>query len=141
VCVHEGVMDFFQEPAQGIVKGPKEFATGMRRGTHSMVKNTVSSALGTAQSLATGIRKVADVASMDEDEARRDAASRRRKPKNAVDGVAEGGKRLVEGIANGATGIVTKPIEGARKGGALGFFRGVARGVVGYRFSQHLHLS
>eukprot|EP01028_Stygiella_incarcerata_P000862 TRINITY_DN1135_c0_g1_i6.p1 TRINITY_DN1135_c0_g1~~TRINITY_DN1135_c0_g1_i6.p1 ORF type:complete len:2894 (+),score=752.90 TRINITY_DN1135_c0_g1_i6:116-8797(+) len=127
-----GVMDFFQEPAQGIVKGPKEFATGVRRGTHSMVKNTLSSALGTAQSLATGIRKVADVASMDEDEARRDEAARRRKPKNAVDGVAEGGKRLVEGIAGGATGIITKPIEGAKKGGALGFFRGVARGVVGY---------
>lgn len=47
------------------------------------------------------------------------------------DGVVEGGKAIARGFLNGLAGIVTKPMEGAKAGGAAGFFGGVAKGVVG----------
>lgn len=35
-----GVVDFFYEPAKGIVHGPDEFARGMASGTVSLLKNS-----------------------------------------------------------------------------------------------------
>ena len=32
---------------------------------------------------------------------------------------------------SGVTGIVTKPIEGAKKDGAAGFFKGIGKGLIG----------
>lgn len=36
-----------------------------------------------------------------------------------------------QGFVSGITGIVTKPIKGAQKEGAAGFFKGVGKGLVG----------
>ena len=42
-------------------------------------------------------------------------------------GVLEGGKALAKGLYHGAVGIITKPLEGAEKGGFSGFMEGVAK--------------
>ncbi|KAK2175851.1 hypothetical protein NP493_702g01003 [Ridgeia piscesae] len=42
-----------------------------------------------------------------------------------------GGKGLVTGVVDGVTGIVRKPVEGAKKEGVEGFFKGVGKGLVG----------
>merc|ERR550539_1240306 len=44
---------------------------------------------------------------------------------------ARSGKGLVMGFVDGATGVVTKPVEGAMDEGVGGFFKGVGKGVVG----------
>ena len=36
-----------------------------------------------------------------------------------------------QGMLGGVTGVVTKPMEGAKKEGAAGFFKGLGKGVVG----------
>lgn len=36
-----------------------------------------------------------------------------------------------QGVFDGVTGVVTKPIEGAREGGVGGFFKGVGKGLIG----------
>ncbi|XP_016139637.1 vacuolar protein sorting-associated protein 13C-like, partial [Sinocyclocheilus grahami] len=38
---------------------------------------------------------------------------------------------LLQGVVGGVTGIVTKPVEGAKKEGAAGFFKGIGKGLVG----------
>jgi len=38
---------------------------------------------------------------------------------------------MSQGVFSGVTGIVTKPVEGAKKEGAAGFFKGVGKGLIG----------
>ena len=46
-------------------------------------------------------------------------------------GLASGTEMLAKGVFRGFTGVFRKPIEGAAKGGALGFVKGVGKGLVG----------
>jgi vacuolar protein sorting-associated protein 13A/C len=38
---------------------------------------------------------------------------------------------ILQGVVQGVTGIVTKPVEGARQEGVKGFFKGAGKGLVG----------
>jgi hypothetical protein len=42
-----------------------------------------------------------------------------------------GFKSAINSLGSGVTGLVTKPMEGADKGGFLGFFKGAAQGFAG----------
>ena len=46
-------------------------------------------------------------------------------------GFRAGGESFVSGFASGISGLVTKPVEGAKHGGATGFFKGVGLGILG----------
>lgn len=48
-----------------------------------------------------------------------------------VAGLKDGGESFLMGIANGITGIFTKPVEEAQRDGALGFVKGLGMGVAG----------
>lgn len=54
-----------------------------------------------------------------------------RQPKDFGESLAKGGKGLLRGVVGGVTGIITKPVEGAKKEGAAGFFKGIGKGLVG----------
>lgn len=56
----------------------------------------------------------------------------RNKPKHALYGVTAGAASLFTSVASGFEGLATKPLEGAESGGAVGFFKGVGKGLVGY---------
>nr|XP_043635621.1 uncharacterized protein LOC122606820 [Erigeron canadensis] len=47
------------------------------------------------------------------------------------DVIREGGGALAKGIFRGVTGILTKPLEGAKQSGVEGFVQGVGRGLIG----------
>lgn len=47
------------------------------------------------------------------------------------DGLREGGEALAKGFFRGVTGILTKPLEGARSSGMEGFVQGMGKGVIG----------
>lgn len=55
----------------------------------------------------------------------------RNRPSNAAIGVSAGARSLYQGFASGITGIVEKPMEGARASGVGGFFKGVGVGLLG----------
>lgn len=46
-------------------------------------------------------------------------------------GIEVGSKELMYGFYDGITGVVTQPIQGAKKSGAVGFTKGLARGLGG----------
>ncbi|EGG19552.1 hypothetical protein DFA_00130 [Cavenderia fasciculata] len=50
---------------------------------------------------------------------------------NIVQGVVEGVIELGTGIADGVTGVIADPVNGARAEGVKGFFKGVGRGLSG----------
>lgn len=125
-----GVVDFFYEPAHGMIKGPIGAGKGLIKGTGSLLKNTVQGTFGTvsklANSLATGITLTQD---------REYLSSRQRekmnKPKNVVDGVGMGFKVFFTNLGKGIAGVVMEPIKGYKKKKIKGLLIGSARGLTG----------
>eukprot|EP00753_Platysulcus_tardus_P001590 PLAT11403.1.p1 GENE.PLAT11403.1~~PLAT11403.1.p1 ORF type:complete len:1762 (+),score=844.46 PLAT11403.1:770-5287(+) len=127
-----GMSDFFIHPARGALKSPVAFSRGLATGTSSLVKHTLGSVGVAASSVAGSVGKgVAFLSFDDKYVAARKARMRDRKPTGVLEGLAEGGRDLGRGIAAGITGLVSAPVEGARRGGAAGLLRGVAKGVLG----------
>ena len=55
----------------------------------------------------------------------------RNRPKHALYGVTQGATSLASSFADGFTGLARQPIQGGQREGALGFFKGIGKGVVG----------
>jgi len=90
--------------------------------------DNVSNALGAAS---------AGVAALSLDPAfaarRRGALAADARPRVATisDGLRDGGEALARSLLRGVTGLLTKPVEGARREGVEGFLKGVGKGLLG----------
>lgn len=127
-----GVIDFFYEPAQGLVRSPKDFGRGVATGTLSLVGNTIYGLMNTASKISGTISKVAEVASMDGTWQReRELERMRSRPAHVGTGLLYGVKDLGMGLYNGVTGIYEKPLEGLQREGGLGLLKGIGLGVSG----------
>jgi hypothetical protein len=110
-----------KNPFLGVAKGAASFSRNVSHGILSFgtgITGTMTSGL----SAATFDKKYI------EDHRRSDILDT---PENALDGVAMGMKRFGKGMFEGITGIVTKPVKGARSGGVGGFFKGLGKGLIG----------
>lgn len=127
-----GVHEFFYLPIEGIVKGPLEGGKGLVMGTQSLVKNTVQGTFGSASKVLSSMSKGLLMITNDgEFINKREETNTQERPKNVLEGVGFGMKSALGGIAAGVTGVVVKPIEGAKSGGIKGFFKGSYKGVSG----------
>ncbi len=52
-----GVYDFFYEPAQGLVRSPKDFGKGLAKGTTSLVMNSIYGVFNTASKITASVGK------------------------------------------------------------------------------------
>ncbi|XP_048376853.1 intermembrane lipid transfer protein VPS13C isoform X3 [Stegostoma tigrinum] len=127
----EGVEAFFYEPFQGAVQGPEEFAEGFVIGVRSLLGHTVGGAAGVVSRITGTVGKGLAAITMDKEYQQKRREEMNRQPKDFGDSLAKGGKGFLRGVVGGFTGIVTKPVEGAKKEGAAGFFKGVGKGLVG----------
>uniref|UniRef100_UPI00398F8396 intermembrane lipid transfer protein VPS13C isoform X2 n=1 Tax=Pristiophorus japonicus TaxID=55135 RepID=UPI00398F8396 len=127
----EGVEAFFYEPFQGAVQGPEEFAEGFVIGVRSLLGHTVGGAAGVVSRITGSVGKGLAAITMDKEYQQKRREEMNRQPKDFGDSLAKGGKGFLRGVVGGFTGIVTKPVEGAKKEGAAGFFKGVGKGLVG----------
>uniref|UniRef100_G1KEL4 Vacuolar protein sorting 13 homolog A n=1 Tax=Anolis carolinensis TaxID=28377 RepID=G1KEL4_ANOCA len=127
----EGVEAFFYEPYQGAIQGPEEFVEGMALGLKALVGGAVGGLAGAASRITGAMAKGMAAITMDEDYQQKRREAMNRQPSGIKEGLTRGGKGLVSGFVSGITGIVTKPIRGAQKEGAAGFFKGVGKGLVG----------
>eukprot|EP00808_Paulinella_micropora_P000973 g79679.t1 len=123
-----GVHDAFYEPYKGLVKSPKDFALGVRKGGKSLLLS-FSGLAGSFSKISRAIGKGAAVLSMDEKFLARQ--EQKAKPKNVSDGFVSGVKSLGTGVVSGVFGVITSPLEGAQRDGALGFAKGVGLGMTG----------
>ncbi|KAK9819963.1 hypothetical protein WJX72_004515 [[Myrmecia] bisecta] len=83
---------------------------------------------GVLGALSAGMASVA----MDEEYASERSAQRQERTISSVgDGLMEGGEALGLGFYRGFTGLLSKPVEGAKQTGIQGFFKGVGKGIVG----------
>ncbi|XP_069383471.1 intermembrane lipid transfer protein VPS13C isoform X4 [Paralichthys olivaceus] len=127
----EGVEAFFYEPFQGAVQGPEEFAEGFVIGVRSLLGHTVGGAAGMVSRITGSVGKGLAAITMDKEYQQKRREEMNRPPKDFGESLAKGGKGLLKGVMGGVTGIVTKPVEGAKKEGAAGFFKGIGKGLVG----------
>uniref|UniRef100_A0A8C3VAB0 Vacuolar protein sorting 13 homolog C n=1 Tax=Catharus ustulatus TaxID=91951 RepID=A0A8C3VAB0_CATUS len=127
----EGVEAFFYEPFQGAVQGPEEFAEGLVIGVRSLLGHTVGGAAGMVSRITGTVGKGLAAITLDEEFQQKRREEMGRQPKDFGESLAKGGKGLLRGVVGGVTGIITKPVEGAKKEGAAGFFKGIGKGLVG----------
>ncbi|XP_030622717.1 vacuolar protein sorting-associated protein 13C [Chanos chanos] len=127
----EGVEAFFYEPIQGAVQGPEEFAEGFVIGVRSLLGHTVGGAAGMVSRITGSVGKGLAAITMDKEYQQKRREEMNRPPKDFGESLAKGGKGFLKGVVGGVTGIVTKPVEGAKKEGAAGFFKGIGKGLVG----------
>lgn len=127
----KGVEDLFYEPFQGLIQGPGEFAEGLVLGVRSLFGHTVGGAAGAVSKITGAMGKGIAALTFDKDyqKKRRDALNKR--PATMQEGIARSGKGLVMGVFDGVTGVVMKPVQGARAEGVQGFFKGLGKGAVG----------
>ncbi|XP_062947628.1 intermembrane lipid transfer protein VPS13C isoform X2 [Cynocephalus volans] len=127
----EGVEALFYEPFQGAVQGPEEFAEGLVIGVRSLFGHTVGGAAGVVSRITGSVGKGLAAITMDKEYQQKRREEMGRQPKDLGDSLARGGKGFLRGVVGGVTGIITKPVEGAKKEGAAGFFKGIGKGLVG----------
>ncbi|XP_074850841.1 intermembrane lipid transfer protein VPS13A isoform X2 [Carettochelys insculpta] len=127
----EGVEAFFYEPYQGAIQGPEEFIEGMALGVKALLGGAVGGLAGAASRITSAMAKGVAAITMDEEHQQKRREAMNKQPTGIREGITRGGKGLVSGFVSGITGIVTKPIRGAQKEGAAGFFKGVGKGLVG----------
>ncbi|TPP62890.1 Vacuolar protein sorting-associated protein 13C [Fasciola gigantica] len=127
----QGVEDLFYEPVKGAVLGPEEFAEGVALGVKSLFGHTVGGAAGAVSRITGTIGKGVAALTLDEDYKRHRREQLAHRPENFGAGLAQGGKGLVMGFFHGVSGVITKPVEGAKKDGFEGFFKGVGKGLIG----------
>ncbi|XP_047187417.1 vacuolar protein sorting-associated protein 13C isoform X3 [Scophthalmus maximus] len=127
----EGVEAFFYEPFQGAVQGPEEFAEGLVIGVRSLLGHTVGGAAGMVSRITGSVGKGLAAITMDKEYQQKRREEMNRPPRDFGESLAKGGKGLLKGVVGGFTGIVTKPVDGAKKEGAAGFFKGIGKGLVG----------
>ncbi|CAL1260772.1 unnamed protein product [Larinioides sclopetarius] len=131
VGLGEGVTDLFYEPFQGAIQGPEEFAEGLALGVKSLFGHAIGGAAGAASRITGTLGKGIAALTLDKDYQKKRRQNISRRPQDFAHGIAQSGKGLFMGVFDGVTGIVTKPIEGAREGGVGGFFKGVGKGLIG----------
>nr|XP_018672980.1 vacuolar protein sorting-associated protein 13C-like [Ciona intestinalis] len=127
----DGVTSLFYEPYQGMIQGPEEFFEGLGLGTLNLLGQTLGGAAGAVSKVTGALGKGIATITMDDEYQKKRLEAKNKQPANMKESLARGGKGAVMGLFSGVTGIVSKPIEGAKKGGASGFFKGVGKGLVG----------
>ncbi|EAR98083.2 amine-terminal region of chorein, A TM vesicle-mediated sorter (macronuclear) [Tetrahymena thermophila SB210] len=129
-----GVSDLIEMPIDGFIKGPLEGGVGVVKGAGSLIKNTVSGTFGSVQGITDSIGSGFSQLSMDKEFIQSRDNIKRKKAKHVGHGVKLGLQSLFTGLGEGITGLVTKPIEGAEKGGAVGLLKGFTKGFAGLVF-------
>lgn len=129
-----GFMDMFYEPYQGYIMNdrPQEFGIGLAKGGLSFMKKSIFGISDSFSKFTGSISKGLSAATMDRafQDKRRIKRSRNR-PKHALYGLTSGANSFVDGIASGVTGLALAPVKGASQEGAVGFFKGLGKGIVG----------
>ena len=125
-----GFYSLFNEPRKALLKGPKNLGKGIGKGVSSLFSGIVG---GTADSATKITGSLLNATKMIQGEKNDNNLNikKEEEPKGLFGGAFSGLKKGFNEITKGVSGIVTKPIEGTKKEGIGGFFKGIGKGVMG----------
>jgi hypothetical protein len=138
--VGTGVRDFFYEPIQGAVHGPRQFIEGLEAGTQSLARGVFVGVVRGAANVTEVVNAnlaglTADDDFIDERKAHQrmltDAMSRRVTSRTFSDSLYLAGASIARGVRSGAYGILEQPTRYASKHGPVGFVKGMGKAFVG----------
>jgi hypothetical protein len=138
--VGTGVRDFFYEPIQGAVHGPRQFIEGLEAGTQSLARGLFVGVVRGAANVTEVVNSnlaglTADDDFIDERKAHQrmltDAMSRGVTNRTLKESLALAGASLSRSFKSGVLGFVQQPTKYASKYGPVGFVKGVGKAVVG----------
>lgn len=132
--ISSGIADVFYEPYQGLIMSdrPEDLGLGVARGAASFLKKSVFGVTDSFSKFTGAMSKGLAAATLDKQfQDRRRITRARNRPKHALYGFTTGANSFITSVASGVGGVVRKPLEGAEQEGALGFFKGVGKGVLG----------
>lgn len=132
--ISSGIADVFYEPYQGLIMSdrPEDLGLGVARGAASFVKKSVFGVTDSFSKFTGAMSKGLAAATLDKQyQDRRRITRARNRPKHALYGFTTGANSFITSVASGVGGVVRKPLEGAEQEGALGFFKGVGKGMLG----------
>ncbi|KAL5628611.1 hypothetical protein BROUX41_003359 [Berkeleyomyces rouxiae] len=133
--ISSGITDIFYEPYQGLIlnDNAEEFTLGLAKGATSFIKKSVYGFSDSFSKVTGSVAKGLALATLDKQfQDRRRITRARNRPKHALYGVTAGANSLLTSVASGVGGLAKKPWEGAEQEGALGFLKGVGKGVIGF---------
>ena len=132
--ISSGIGDIFYEPYAGLVMTdrPQDLGIGIAKGASSFVKKSIFGFSDSMAKFTGSMGKGLAAATLDKEfqDQRRMSKSRNR-PKHALYGVTQGGNAFATSLASGIGGLARHPLEGAEKEGALGFAKGIGKGLLG----------
>ena len=138
--VGTGVRDFFYEPIQGAVHGPRQFIEGLEAGTQSLARGVFVGGLSLAANVAELVNHNLALASADDDfigerkahqRMLTDAMSRGIRNRKFSDSMYLAAASIARGVRSGAMGIYEQPTRYASKQGPVGLVKGVGKAMVG----------
>jgi len=138
--VGTGVRDFFYEPIQGAVHGPRQFIEGLEAGTQSLARGVFVGGLSLAANVAEIVNHNLALASADDDfigerkahqRMLTDAMSRGVTDRKFSDSMYLAAASVARGVRSGAKGIIEQPSRYASKHGPVGLVKGVGKAMVG----------
>ena len=132
--ISSGIGDIFYEPYAGLVMTdrPQDLGIGIAKGASSFVKKSVFGFSDSMAKFTGSVGKGLAAATLDKQfQDQRRMSKARNRPKHALYGVTQGGNAFATTIASGIGGLARHPIEGAEKEGALGFAKGLGKGLLG----------
>lgn len=138
--VGTGVRDFFYEPIQGAVHGPRQFIEGLEAGTQSLARGVFVGVVRGAANVTEVVNSnlaglTADDDFIDERKAHQrmltDAMSRGVTNRTLNDSLVLAGASIARGLRSGAFGIVDMPTRYASKHGPVGFAKGMGKAIIG----------
>jgi len=110
------------------MQSPEGFFLGVGKGTTSLLSGIVGGALSSTalivKSATSTVGQGAALIAGENDRYQRRQSRRASKSSGVLGGFIDGGTSIVSGISSGLTGLITKPMEGVKKEGALGFAKG-----------------
>jgi hypothetical protein len=112
------------------VLNPDDFGSTFAKGTVSIFTNTVHGGFNSVSKVSGSIGKGLSILTFDRNYIAGRQKDINEKPKDIKDGLMKGGETFAKSLLDGATGIITKPIEGS-KDGIGGFFKGIGMGIIG----------
>jgi Vacuolar-sorting-associated 13 protein C-terminal len=138
--VGTGVRDFFYEPIQGAVHGPRQFIEGLEAGTQSLARGVFVGVVRGAANVTDAVNSnlaglTADDDFIDERKAHKrlltDAMSRGATTRTFGDSLQLACASVARGLKSGAVGIIEQPSVYASKHGPVGFLKGIGKAMVG----------
>ena len=106
-----GVYEFFNEPAKGLLRGPKGFINGLEKGVRSLVSNVIVGSFQSVANITGSLYKIISYENFTSD--------------NIFENLG------LSDIKSGINGIIMKPYNGYKEYGAKGLITGIGSGVLG----------